>query len=73
MIARRDPINAVVRTAVAYGTSRLATAEVSAADGREQGFFARLLKALDETRHLQARRVVERHAHLLPPGHDWHL
>jgi len=59
--------------AVAYGTSRLVTAGISAADGREQGFFARLLRALDEARRLQARRVLERYAHLLPPGHDWHL
>ena len=59
--------------AVAYGTSRLVTAEVSAADGRETGFFVRLLRALDETRRLQARRVIARYAHLLPPGHDWHL
>jgi len=59
--------------AVAYGTSRLLATEISAAasDDRKQGFFARLLSALDEARRLQARRVVARYAHLLPTGHDW--
>ena len=93
MIARRDPIDGVMRrdgkigafaaspysgrnqsmAAVAYGIGRLLTTEISAAesDGRKQGFFIRLLRALDEARRLQARRVVERYAHLLPPGHDW--
>jgi len=60
-------------TAAVYGISRLLTTEVSAAesDGRKHGFFVRLLRALDEARRLQARRVVERYAHLLPPGRDW--
>ena len=59
--------------AAVYGNGRLLTTEVSAAesDGRKRGFFVRLLRALDEARRLQARRVVERHAHLLPPGRDW--
>ena len=61
--------------AIAYGTGRLVTAEISAAgsDGRKHGFFVRVLRALDEARRLQARRVVERYAHLLPPGRDWHF
>ncbi len=59
--------------AAVYGISRLVTTEISAADpdGRKQGFFVRVLRALDEARRLQARRVVERYAHLLPPGRDW--
>jgi hypothetical protein len=55
--------------AVTFGGARTpATALAkSARVSTRWSFFARFVDALKETRRQEARRVVERYAHLLPP------
>ena len=36
---------------------------------RQKTLFARFRDALRKSRRREARRVIESHAHLLPPGH----
>ncbi|HZP70739.1 MAG TPA: hypothetical protein VFB29_12415 [Pseudolabrys sp.] len=56
--------------AVTYGVARGSETD-TAAIRQERGhkpLFARVMDALKETRYREARRIIARHAHLLPPG-----
>jgi hypothetical protein len=55
--------------AVTFGGARTAATAVAESVwvGPRRSFFARFFAALKEARRMEARRVVERYAHLLPP------
>jgi hypothetical protein len=57
---------------VTYGGARASAARVARniQDGARRRFFARFMDALRETRLREARRIIERYAHLLPQADD---
>jgi hypothetical protein len=54
---------------VTYGLTGAPATDGRARLDRQTRLFARFMKALRDSRLRQARRVIERHAHLLPAGH----
>ena len=54
---------------VTYGLTGAPATDGRARTDRPTHLFARFMKALRDSRLRQARRIIERHTHLPPPGH----
>ncbi len=61
-----------MNAAVGVRTPAAALAEIGQEETRTtRKMLARFKHALNKSRRMEARRVIARHAHLLPPDHPW--